>query len=494
MGISNHTTYVALNPCICQLATGVLKTRSGSRQPRAEIHHRPASCHGGYTLLSPSLHSHCVLSYSGISLPEAKLTCNALNLGVEFFLLFLFPFRSRYSLFSSCFTPSSQFQSSIANGVHIVCKQNLSGHECCIMPNHISLSDFVLNRVCCLVSFRILASRIDFRSVVVRATRFCPAVRPSPTRPSPAGPARPWRPCPPLWARPPSPFLSFDFSRTATSLSLSPVVPKVLEMVITGFGPRGELLSPSPYLSPPPPPLPFPLRAFLARVPCAPAAPRPRVSAHGGGSPRAPLRPGGRAPPPARPTRPSRPSPTAVPTRPSRPSLAARPAPLAPLPRTQRPCSPTTPRSRSSHALSPCAAPVSRVSGPAAPCPGVRVPRARPPRRVLRTPAPRVLAAVCPGGPVACPGMASHAPDARAACLRARNCSCAAFDFQLYPFFNFSLVDVLCRALRRATIQFKFIFVYDLCRALRRATFHFKSSSVDVCRCAFRRATLNVYL
>jgi hypothetical protein len=72
--ISNHTTYVALNPCICQLATGVLKTRSGSRQPRAQIHHRPASCHGGYMLLSPSLHSHCVLSYSGISLPEAKLT------------------------------------------------------------------------------------------------------------------------------------------------------------------------------------------------------------------------------------------------------------------------------------------------------------------------------------------------------------------------------------------------------------------------------------
>jgi hypothetical protein len=71
--ISNHTTYVALNPCICQLATGVLKTRSGSCQPRAQIHHRPASCHGGYTLLSPSLHAHCVLSYSGISLPEARV-------------------------------------------------------------------------------------------------------------------------------------------------------------------------------------------------------------------------------------------------------------------------------------------------------------------------------------------------------------------------------------------------------------------------------------
>ena len=41
---------------------------------RAQIHHRPASFHGGYTLLSPSLHSHCVLSYSGISLPEANLT------------------------------------------------------------------------------------------------------------------------------------------------------------------------------------------------------------------------------------------------------------------------------------------------------------------------------------------------------------------------------------------------------------------------------------
>jgi hypothetical protein len=83
LGISNHTTYVALNPCICQLATGVLKTRSGSRQPRAQIHHRPTSCHGGYTLLLPSLHSHCVLSYSGITLPEAKLThdeaCNQLK-------------------------------------------------------------------------------------------------------------------------------------------------------------------------------------------------------------------------------------------------------------------------------------------------------------------------------------------------------------------------------------------------------------------------------
>jgi hypothetical protein len=62
-GQIGDATYVALNPCICQLATGFLKTRPGSRQPRAQIHHRPASCHGGYTLLSPSLHSHCVLAF-----------------------------------------------------------------------------------------------------------------------------------------------------------------------------------------------------------------------------------------------------------------------------------------------------------------------------------------------------------------------------------------------------------------------------------------------
>ena len=34
--ISDHTTYVALNPCICQLATEFLKTRTGPRHPRAQ--------------------------------------------------------------------------------------------------------------------------------------------------------------------------------------------------------------------------------------------------------------------------------------------------------------------------------------------------------------------------------------------------------------------------------------------------------------------------
>jgi hypothetical protein len=36
LGISNHTTYVALNPCICQLGHGFLKTRIGPRQPIAQ--------------------------------------------------------------------------------------------------------------------------------------------------------------------------------------------------------------------------------------------------------------------------------------------------------------------------------------------------------------------------------------------------------------------------------------------------------------------------
>jgi hypothetical protein len=65
--------------------------------------------------------------------------------------------------------------------------------------------------------------------------------------------------------------------------------------------------------------------------------------------------------------------------------------------------------------------------------------------------------------------------------------------------FNFSLVDVLHRALRRATVHskfvfinvlyralrrttilFKFIFINVLCRTLRRVTIHFKFSSVDI--------------
>jgi hypothetical protein len=101
-----------------------------------------------------------------------------------------------------------------------MCKQNLSGHECCIMPNHISLSDFVLNRVRCLVPFQILLRGLipDLWLCVPRGfgPRCVPA-QPGPARRAPGTRALPH-------ARPPGPFLSFDFSRAATSLS-PPVVP-----------------------------------------------------------------------------------------------------------------------------------------------------------------------------------------------------------------------------------------------------------------------------
>jgi hypothetical protein len=66
-------TYVALNPCICQLAPGFLKTRMNSRDPRAQYptiqplarwaHVTPA--------ISPLL---VCASCSGIGPVEAKLT------------------------------------------------------------------------------------------------------------------------------------------------------------------------------------------------------------------------------------------------------------------------------------------------------------------------------------------------------------------------------------------------------------------------------------
>jgi hypothetical protein len=71
--MSNHTTYVALNPCICQLAHGFLKTRTGPRQPRAQ-----------YPTIQPLvkwIHDTLAISplplragLSGIGPTEAKLT------------------------------------------------------------------------------------------------------------------------------------------------------------------------------------------------------------------------------------------------------------------------------------------------------------------------------------------------------------------------------------------------------------------------------------
>jgi hypothetical protein len=44
-------------------------------------------------------------------------------LGVEFFSSLILTIFRRYSLFSSCFAPSSHFQSSIMTGVRLVSKQ-----------------------------------------------------------------------------------------------------------------------------------------------------------------------------------------------------------------------------------------------------------------------------------------------------------------------------------------------------------------------------------
>jgi hypothetical protein len=53
---------------------------------------------------------------------KVEPVCNALNLGVEFFLLFTHQIQALlYFLFR--FAPSFQFQSSIATGVCIACEQ-----------------------------------------------------------------------------------------------------------------------------------------------------------------------------------------------------------------------------------------------------------------------------------------------------------------------------------------------------------------------------------
>jgi hypothetical protein len=56
--------------------------------------------------------------------------------------------------------------------------------------------------------------------------------------------------------------------------------------------------------------------------------------------------------------------------------------------------------------------------------------------------------------------------------------------------FNFSLVDVLRRALCRATVHSKFVFINVLRRALRRAMIHFKFIFIKVLCRALRRATI----
>jgi hypothetical protein len=79
------------------------------------------------------------------------------------------------------------------------------------MPNHISLSDVVLNRVFCLVSFHDLDSDLWLCVSWVFAPRRDLA-RPSPAQPARSGPRAPDAlPLPHVRPPPLSPFLSFDF-------------------------------------------------------------------------------------------------------------------------------------------------------------------------------------------------------------------------------------------------------------------------------------------
>ena len=187
-------------------------------------------------------------------------------------------------------------------------KQNLS-----VMSVASCRSTFLclMSRVC-LVPFRI--SVRDWIPFSGRACRgFRSALWPSLAWSSPLRPARPWRPLPSPCARPlppPDPFVSFDFSRAVTSLSLfhlslSPWCPRVWSRHRRNLDPRAAP-SPAPGERPPPgeplpggpsptpgEPLPRqahapprPSRALAATQRASRPAPRPRAPAAAPRSPR----------------------------------------------------------------------------------------------------------------------------------------------------------------------------------------------------------------
>jgi hypothetical protein len=130
-------------------------------------------------------------------------------LGVDFFsFLILTKFR-RYSLFSSRFAQSSQFQSGIATGVRIACKQNPKLSWVLHHAEAYFLSDIVLNRVFCLVSFWILfRDGFPIYGCARRGILTHNATQPGPVLLGPALARAALAPCPSPCA-PPSPFSSF---------------------------------------------------------------------------------------------------------------------------------------------------------------------------------------------------------------------------------------------------------------------------------------------
>jgi hypothetical protein len=318
---------------------------------------------------------------------------------------------------------------------------------------------------------------------------WCGPARPSLAWSGPRAPGAPLpspcaRPCPPHARAPPPPglFLSFDFSRAVTSLSLfhlslSPWFPRVWRRDRQSLDPRGERPLPSPplpypSLSPLPFFFPWPRALPLTRaLPCSRTRPG-RVPALAACPPgRAPSRalcplPGG--PPRRAPSLPWRaPSPARALPCPGEPSPSQplrgepRPRRAPPLPGGPPRRDPASSRPAPPQRAPPCASP--RTGGRAP----VATPRSRP-RPPLPEPVPWQLRA-----PRAC---TVCVPSARAACSRA--CDVVALRSTLVLIhFNFSLVDVLRRALHRATVHSKFVFI-----------------NVCVARFVVRRFFLNLYL
>jgi hypothetical protein len=96
------------------------------------------------------------------------------------------------------------------------------------MPNHISLFDFVLNRVRCLVSFRILLCELNSNLWLCMPQGFdprCGLARPDPARPS-LGPRAPGARSLPMRAPPPLVSFSHLVSPAQQPLSHLPLSPR----------------------------------------------------------------------------------------------------------------------------------------------------------------------------------------------------------------------------------------------------------------------------
>jgi hypothetical protein len=171
-------------------------------------------------------------------------------LGVEFFSSLILTKFGRYSLFSSHFAPSSQFQSSIATGVRIASTQkpkltwvmhHVKAYFFCLMSCLIACSShLVLDFDSHVVSD--MWSRVSWASVRARDPAWS-----SPARPWPRAPSAP----PPMCA-PPLPLYLICFPRATTSSNLSPTpLPPLLHLLCPRCDPASGCCDhPSPKVSP----------------------------------------------------------------------------------------------------------------------------------------------------------------------------------------------------------------------------------------------------